>query len=158
MAEIPPAATPYGSGYAAASAATALAGFWRRFAAYIIDAVALGVVVAIIQAILSAIFGSDNSGMVVRGGLVGLVLGVLYFGYMWSRDGQTLGYMAMGLRLVRASGGSVPFTVAVLRYVVIYLSFLLCALPAIVSAFMIGMSQQKQGIHDAMVGTLVVRA
>ena len=42
------------------------------------------------------------------------------------------------------------------RYVVLYLSFVICLVPAIISAFMIGQGQQKQGIHDLAVGTLVV--
>jgi uncharacterized RDD family membrane protein YckC len=45
-----------------------------------------------------------------------------------------------------------------LRYLLIYLSFAICLIPAIISAFMIGLGQRKQGIHDLIVGTLVVRA
>ncbi len=72
---------------------TQLAGFWRRFLAYIIDAIIVGVVSGIVEAIIRAAVhasGADTTGITVRGSVVGLVLGLLYFGYMWSLNGQTL--------------------------------------------------------------------
>jgi len=139
--------------------ATNLAGFWRRFVAYIIDVILVGVIAGIVESIIAAIVRatSDVTGVSVREGVVGLIVGILYFGYLWSRNGQTLGYMALGVRLVRSSGEPVSFVLAAVRYVLIYLSFALCLIPAIVSAFMIGLSEQKQGIHDAIMGTYVVR-
>ncbi len=160
MTEQPFAATPFGPGYGAQTAAQ-LAGFWRRFLAYFIDAVLVGVVSGIIQANIGAFFHAaveDAGGTSVRAGLVGLVLGLLYFGFMWSRNGQTVGYMALGLRLVRADGQPVSFGLGLLRYLLIYLSFALCLIPAIISAFMIGLGQRKQAIHDLIAGTLVVRS
>lgn len=161
MAELPPAATPIGSGYTGSVAATQLAGFWRRFAAYIIDALIVGVSGSIVQSILAAIIGasgSDMAGTTWRGGLISLFLGLVYFGYLWARNGQSLGYMALGLRLVKTDGSPVSFGLGMFRYLVIYLSFLVCAVPALISAFMIGMSEQKQGLHDRVAGTIVVRA
>jgi len=140
--------------------ATNLAGFWRRFVAYIIDVIVVGVIAGIVESIIAAIVRastSDVTGVSVREGVVGLIVGILYFGYLWSRNGQTLGYMALGVRLVRSSGEPVSFVFAAVRYVLIYLSFALCLIPAIVSAFMIGLSEQKQGLHDAIMGTYVVR-
>ena len=160
MTESQSAATPYGPGYGA-QATTQLAGFWRRFVAYILDAIILGIVSAVVGAIIGAIAHvstGDTTGVSVRGGLVTLILGLLYFGYLWSRSGQTIGYMALGLRLVRVDGQPVTFLFGMIRYLLIYLSFAICLIPAIVSAFMIGLGQRKQAIHDLIVGTLVVRA
>lgn len=133
-----------------------LAGFWRRLVAYIIDAIVVGVISGVITAILR-VPANDVAGLSTRSGLISLIVGVLYFGYLWSRNGQSLGYMALGIRLIRTSGTPVSFGVAVVRYILIYLSFALCLIPAIISAFMIGLGSQKQAIHDAIVGTLVVR-
>jgi uncharacterized RDD family membrane protein YckC len=152
----PPAQPPYGT----ASLATGqLSGFGRRFVAYILDGLVVGVAGSIIDAIIAAIVrGSFNdTGGYARNGIVSLILGVLYFGYFWSRNGQTLGYMALGLRLVRADGAPVSFGLGAIRYVLIYLSFAVCLIPAIVSAFMVGLGSRKQAIHDMIVGTLVVR-
>lgn len=150
-------ATPYG-GYPPL-AATALSGFWRRFLAYLIDGILLGVVSGIVQSIIAAIIhaSGDFSGIELRTGLIELILGLAYFGYMWSRDGQSLGYMVMGIRLVRADGAPVTAGLAVLRFFMIYVSFALCLIPAVISAFMIGLGERKQGIHDLIAGTLVVR-
>ena len=137
-----------------------LAGFWRRLVAYIIDVIVIAVISGIIESIIGGIIRAsttDVTGISVRGGLITLIVGLVYFGYLWSRNGQSIGYMALGIRLIRTSGAPVSFGLALVRYLLIYLSFGLCAIPAIISAFMIGLGSQKQGIHDAMVGTLVVR-
>jgi uncharacterized RDD family membrane protein YckC len=160
MTEPQSAASPYGPGYGA-QATTQLAGFWRRLVAYIIDAIIVGIAAAVVEAIIGAIVhasGIDATGTGVRGGLVTLVIGLLYFGYLWSRDGQTVGYMALGMRLVRVDGQPVTFLLGMLRYLLIYLSFAICLIPAIISAFMIGLGGRKQAIHDLIAGTLVLRA
>jgi uncharacterized RDD family membrane protein YckC len=160
MTQPPSAATPFDPGYGA-QATTQLAGFGRRFVAYIIDAIIVGVTAAIVGAILGAIVtasGVDTTGTTVRSSLVSLVLGLAYFGPLWARNGQTIGYMALGLRLVRADGQPVTVFAGMLRYLLIYLSFVLCLIPAIISGFMIGMGQRKQAVHDLIMGTLVVRA
>jgi uncharacterized RDD family membrane protein YckC len=153
-------ATPFGPGYGV-QATTQLAGFWRRFVAYIIDAVIVGIAAGIVERIIAAIVNGsavDTTGVSVRGGLLSLVIGILYFGILWGRYGQTVGYMALGMRLVRADGGPVTFLLGAVRYFLIYLSFALCLIPAIISAFMIGLGGRKQAIHDLIVGTLVLRA
>jgi uncharacterized RDD family membrane protein YckC len=148
-----------GPAYPGAVAAGQLSGFWRRFGAYIIDAIIVGIASSIIQAILNAIVrGSVDNSYYARGGLISLVLGLIYFGYMWSQyNGQTLGYMALGVRLVRQDGGPISFGLAAGRYLVIYLSFLIDLIPAIISAFMIAFGSQKKAIQDYICGTLVVR-
>jgi len=159
MTQQPSAAAPYGPQYGV-QATTQYGGFWRRLGAYIIDAVIVGIATGIIEAIIAAIIrssGNDFTGFGWRGGLVGLVLGLIYFGYLWSRNGQTIGYMALGMRLVRVDGQPVSFVLGALRYLLIYLSFAICLIPAIVSAFMIGLGARKQAIHDLICGTLVVR-
>lgn len=158
MTDLPPPAQPYGY---QVQASTALAGFWRRLGAYVIDAILTGIVAGIISAILGAIMQastSDTTGAGFRGGLIGLVIYLIYFGYFWSRNGQTLGYMALGIRLVRVAGQPVSVGLALARAFLVWLSFALCLVPAIISAIMIGTGSQKQAIHDAMLGTLVVRA
>jgi uncharacterized RDD family membrane protein YckC len=154
---LPPPAPPYGY---SVQASTALSGFWRRLGAYVIDAILTGIVVGIISSILGAILRtsmSDATGFWYQGGLIGLVIYLAYFGYFWSRNGQTLGYMALGIRLVRVTGQPISVGLALARAVLVYLSFALCLVPAIISAIMIGTGSQKQAIHDSMLGTLVVR-
>ncbi|HSR24678.1 MAG TPA: RDD family protein [Candidatus Eisenbacteria bacterium] len=152
----PPAAPP---GYSTQAAAE-LAGFWRRFGAYLIDAVILAAASGIVEGIVGAIAGglTDTTSTTVRSGLIGLVLELVYFGYLWSRYGQSIGYMALGIRLIRVDGAPISVGLAALRALLVYLSFAICLIPAVISAFMIGLGRHKQAIHDVMVGTLVARS
>ncbi|HKA50242.1 MAG TPA: RDD family protein [Candidatus Dormibacteraeota bacterium] len=158
---VPPSAPSYPPSYAPGPVtAMHLAGFWRRLLAYVIDAVVIGVVSGAIVSVITTIIRAsttDYAGVGTRSGLISLIVGLLYFGYLWSRNGQSIGYMALGMRLIRTTGAPVSFGLAAGRYLLIYLSFALCLIPAIISAFMIGLGSQKQAIHDAMVGTLVIR-
>src|SRR5256885_782806 len=158
MAELPPAATPMGVGYTGPLAATELAGFGRRFAAYLIDSVIIGIAASVITLIINGIASGDTTSGFWRPGLISLFLGLVYFGFLWARSGQSVGYMAMGIRLVRADGGQVSFALGMFRYLVLYLSVVVCAVPALISAFMVGMGQRKQALQDLVAGTLVVRA
>lgn len=145
--------------YGAYSQALQYGGFWRRLLAVFIDGIILGVVVQIINGIIAAASGgmiNDGAGY-LRGSVFELILGIIYFGYMWSQYGKSLGYMALGIRLVREDGAPVSFGLAAGRWALIWLSLQLCGIPALVSAFMIGLGQQKKGIHDYIVRTLVVQ-
>jgi uncharacterized RDD family membrane protein YckC len=159
MSDPPPSTVPsYDPGYAA-HATTDLAGFWRRFAAYFIDVLLVTAAATLVHAMVNAIMQvSTDIGTVSRGWLTALIVQMAYLGYFWSRGGQSVGYMALGLRLVRADGSPVTPGIAVLRAFLVFASFWLAWIPAIVSAFMVGMGDRKQAIHDRLVGTLVVRA
>jgi uncharacterized RDD family membrane protein YckC len=151
-----------------------LSGFWRRLVALIIDQIVVGVVGGIIGFLVVLPFGgftfNNNSFQTGSGlwvGLIVFVFGLLYYGYLWSSRGQTLGYMALGMRLVRTGGGSVGFGRSVGRAAAMLItlgsgpfSFLSWGLwiVALVSAFMVGLSARKMAIHDHIVDTQVVRA
>jgi uncharacterized RDD family membrane protein YckC len=132
-----------------------LASFWRRLGAYVVDGIVIGVVWGLLMAIAAA---AQSGGVYFVLILLGIAFNFAYFGYLWSSRGQTLGYMALGLRLVRSDGTQVTLGRAIARMLLVSLSFSFGGLPALVSAFMIGMSDRKQALHDLVVDTLVVRA
>lgn len=146
-----------------------LAGFWRRLVALIIDFVVLAIVNGIVGWILGVIFGGGyvvSDGMVrasANGGgaaviyLVQIVIYLGYFGYFWSARGQSLGYMALGLRVVRSDGSPIGFGRAVARAVGLAVSFWFLWIPALISAFTVGLGSKKQALHDMVVDTQVVR-
>jgi uncharacterized RDD family membrane protein YckC len=122
----------------------ARAGFWRRFAGAIID----GIVLSIASGILRAILGTGATG-----GL-SLVLSIAYFtAFIGAERGQTLGQMALGIRVVGLdTGGSIGYGRAFLRWLV-----------SIVSAvvFLLGYlwmlwDQEKQCWHDKAANDVVV--
>ncbi|MGX7925175.1 RDD family protein [Tsuneonella sp. HG094] len=139
------------------------AGFWLRVAAYLIDTIILYVVqmVFVMTLGLSMIPAAHVLSDEVAGGLfVGLyvvmfVLGVLYFVIMESSAKQaTLGKMILGLTVTDMAGGRITFLRALGRYFAKFVSALILCIGFVMAGF----TERKQGLHDLMCGTLVVKA
>ena len=136
---------------AAAPAAVtgAKAGFWIRVVAFIIDSIIVGVINAIIAAIL-------NSSTTGRSGIQTL-LGIIYFTYFWSSSspwpGQTVGDKLLSLRVIRTDGSDLTIVQALIRYVGLFISFIVIFIGVIWVAF----DPNKQGWHDKIAGTYVVK-
>jgi len=136
---------------AAAPAAVtgAKAGFWIRVVAFIIDSIIVGVVNAIIAAIL-------NSSTTGRSGIQTL-LGIIYFTYFWSSSspwpGQTVGDKLLSLRVIRTDGSDLTIVQALIRYVGLFISFIVIFIGVIWVAF----DPNKQGWHDKIAGTYVIK-
>lgn len=130
---------------------TALAGFWVRAVAYIVD----GLVVGTVSALLSSIqvgFRAPSDQVSTVGG-VGTLIWFLYLTLFWSAGGgQTLGQRLLGLRVVRTDGGPLSFGTAAVRWIGLWVSFLVLCIGVIWVAF----DAQKQGWHDKIAGTYVV--
>ena len=122
------------------------AGFWRRFAAYFIDAVILGIV----QGILTAIF-SDNVGIAY---VLSTAINWGYFTYFeGGARGQTVGKMALSIRVLDLkTGGSIGYGRAFIRQLVRIVSGLVIALGYL---WMIW-DREKQTWHDKAAGSVVV--
>lgn len=116
-----------GAGYAAAMPMTAGEAFFRRFAAAFIDNIVVGLVacpLAFTMGIFLGLASSHGSSGTASsteavaqalGSLLELALRFLYSGFMLSARGQTLGKMALGLRVVGPDGGNPGFFRAGLR-------------------------------------------
>jgi uncharacterized RDD family membrane protein YckC len=124
------------------------AGFWIRTAAYIVDAIILGIIGAIINAVLRLDPTTGGNG-------INLVIGLIYFLYFWSTagHGQTLGMRLLNLKVVKTSGADLTYTDAVIRYVGLILSFICIFIGVIWVAF----DANKQGWHDKIASTYVVK-
>ena len=134
---------------AASFATTEKIGFLTRTLALIIDTILLAIVSAILNAI---VFGGD----VARGNGLSTLIGLGYFLYFWSSygHGQTLGNRALGIRVVKTSGSELTLTDAFIRYVGLILSFIVVFIGVIWVAF----DPNKQGWHDKIASTYVVKA
>ncbi len=122
----------------------AFGGFWVRVAAYLIDAIQLGIV----GVILSSAFGA--AGQVISG-----IIWIAYFVGLWGTTGQTIGMALLGLRVVRdADGDKISWSAAVLRFVGLLVAFACIYLGVIWVAF----DARKRGWHDIIGGTVVVRS
>ncbi len=145
------------------------AGFWKRFAAYFIDKLIIGVAATIILLPFIAMMGMTRF-MSRRGDFesMGLFVSVfflyfgaiflivvaewLYFAIMESRRGATIGKMALGIVVTDLSGQRITFGRATGRY----FSKILSGMILYVGFMMAGWTQQKQALHDILAGTLVL--
>jgi uncharacterized RDD family membrane protein YckC len=134
---------------AASFATTEKVGFLTRALALIIDIILLAIVSSILNAI---VFGGD----VVRGNGLSTLIGLAYYLYFWSSygHGQTLGSRALGIRVVKTSGSELTLVDAFIRYVGLILSFIVVFIGVIWVAF----DPNKQGWHDKIASTYVVKA
>ena len=126
------------------------AGWGTRALAILIDAVGIG----IIAGAVSAILGRDTSSTQYQG--LSVLLQAAYFTYFWSAagKGQTLGSRALNIRVVKTDGSYLDYVGAFLRYIGFVVSCAAFFLGVIWAAF----DAQKQGWHDKIAGTYVVKA
>jgi|SRR3990170_1544037 len=133
----------------AVSATSNRAGFWIRTFAYIIDGIGVGIV----SGIIASIIGDGPGGSTSTG--LNIILGLAYFAYFWSAQGggQTLGMRVLNLKVVRTDGSALTITQALIRYFGLFVSFLCLFIGVIWVAF----DADKQGWHDKIAGTYVIR-
>ena len=122
----------------------ARAGFWRRFAGAFID----GIVVGIASGILKAIAGTG------AGTGLGILIGAAYFtAFIGAERGQTLGQMALGIRVVGLdTGGSIGYVRALIRWVVSLIS----AAVILLGYLWMLWDKEKQCWHDKAANDVVV--
>jgi len=121
-----------------------------RALAIIIDAIGVGIVAGAVSSIL----GGGLAGTQYQG--LSTLLQAAYFTYFWSAagKGQTLGSRALNIRVVKTDGSYLDYVGAFLRYVGFFISCVVFLIGVIWAAF----DAQKQGWHDKIAGTYVVKA
>ena len=138
------------------------AGFWWRFLAYLIDAVISACVFFPLGLILGVVIvasGEEPSSppmIAARLGLNGVSLLVtwLYYALCESSSWQgTVGKKVVGLRVTDLNGNRISFGKATGRHFGKIVSALILGIGFIMIAF----TEQKQGLHDIMAGTLVLK-
>jgi uncharacterized RDD family membrane protein YckC len=149
-----------------------LASWGSRVGAALIDGLIItvpGIILLVVLGIGAA--GSDSNGGTTAfvGGFlltlfVFLIVALLYAPVMMSRtNGQTVGKMATGIRVIRANGGPMTFGFAALREIVVK-----GLLIGTVSSFTLGLStlldalwplwdDENRALHDMVVNTRVVK-
>ena len=82
-----------------------------------------------------------------------LVFAGVYTTVLHTMDGQTIGKMLMGARVVGADGAPLPLGAALLRYVAYFVS----AAPLAMGFIMAGLRRDKRALHDLIAGSRVDR-
>jgi uncharacterized RDD family membrane protein YckC len=132
------------------------AGFWIRVGAALIDTLVLMIITV---PLLTMIYGADYwlSTSAVQGIwdlLLSYVLPAVAIILFWTYKSATPGKMALRLKVVDATtGGAVPTG----RLVVRYCGYFVSMIPLFLGFIWVGIDRKKQGWHDKMAGTVVVR-
>ena len=145
-----------------AAAALPKAGFWIRLVAALVDSLlvtavqfVLGLIFVFTVAALSHPLGRE--GEFVTGGiswLFGTVLATAYYVFFTGYCGQTPGKMAVRVRVIRTDGEPIGYGKAFLRET---LGKFLSALILGIGYLMIAFDAQKQGLHDKIADSYVIK-
>ena len=131
------------------------AGFWIRVAAALIDSVLLSVVIAVP---LTLIYGSNYwvSEELIAGfwDVVFYIVPIVLTVWFWVKYLGTPGKMLLKLRVIDANTGE---AISTAKGVGRYLGYYVSAIPLLLGFIWVAFDKKKQGLHDKLAGTLVVR-
>ncbi len=129
-------------------------GFWARVGAAIIDSILMAIVLVPIARILGIGYDwdeLDSPANIVMNGVLPAIAVILFWVYRQATPGK----MVIGAKIVDAKTGGKPSTGQFIgRYLSYYLSSIVFALGFI----WVGFDDRKQGWHDKLAGTVVVRS
>ncbi len=123
------------------------AGFWERMGAAFLDMVVVGLITMIAHRPLGFLLSF------LDGPPVFFIVALVYFTGLWAWKGTTIGGVVLKLHVVRHDGGPLTFLVALVRGLAAAFS----AVVFFLGFFWIGWDREKQGWHDKIAGTVVVR-
>jgi uncharacterized RDD family membrane protein YckC len=131
-------------------------GFWPRVGASIIDTILIGI---IIWPTLTALYGESYwlDEAYVKGPadfLLSYVFPAIAVIIFWVARQATPGKMAISAKIVDAKTGLKPST---RQYIVRYLGYYFSLLPLFLGILWVAFDSRKQGWHDKLAGTVVVR-
>lgn len=132
------------------------AGFWSRVGATLIDTI---IVLIITVPLLLAIYGTsywENESFIAGPAdfLISYVLPAVAVILLWMKLSATPGKMAIGATIVDAQTGGKPTTS---QFVIRYLGYFVSTIPLLLGYIWVGFDARKQGWHDKMAGTVVVK-
>lgn len=134
------------------------AGFVSRFVAFAVDQGTITGVFAIVLATVSfaaSVLTGESIHWSKSDFWVSLAFAgwqFLYFAYSWAASGKTFGMAVFGVRVVRPDGTAASWRQAVVRALVLPLSFLLFGLGYL--GILVG--DKRRALHDVIAGTAVV--
>lgn len=132
------------------------AGFWIRVGAAIIDSVLIAM---IIVPILVAIFGDDyrRAELFMQGfwGVIfSYVLPAIAVIVFWIFKSATPGKMVTKITIVDSNTGGKPSTA---QFIGRYCGYYISILPLFLGIIWVGIDKRKQGWHDKLAGTVVIK-
>ena len=132
------------------------AGFWIRAVATLIDWLFFAAVAALVRVgVTSWVEAWDGNPTVASAVITAFIIyfWAAYYVVLHGATGQTLGKMAVGVRVVTLEGGEISYGIAFVRWVGYFLS----TLTLMLGYLMAGVRADKRALHDLVAGTRVVR-
>ncbi|MDZ4185101.1 MAG: RDD family protein [Desulfuromonadales bacterium] len=137
------------------------AGFWIRAAAAFVDSLISGALQGIILFLFAGLlslllhgYDSDSMVMVALAWLLGSSVAAVYYVYFTAFGGQTPGKMALRIKVVRTDNTALTLGRAFYREIIgKFVSGIILGIGYLMIAF----DAKKQGLHDRMAETYVVR-
>ena len=121
-----------------------VAGFWIRFLASFID----GIILFIIGWIIAWVIGISQVGTYIN-----WLICIAYTIGFWTWRGQTPGKMIVGIKIIKTDESPIGFATAILRYI----GYVISTIILFIGYFMIAWDSKKQGLHDKIAGTYVIK-
>jgi uncharacterized RDD family membrane protein YckC len=151
------------------------AGFWRRLAAYLIDYIFISVLASVLFEIALSFFPGMETQFGSSGGSVeqqvqllldfissplywasvggSFLLEMAYFTVSVGWKAKTVGMLMLGMKVVRTDGHRVGYGRAFARWC----GYIICWMTVGVGFLLIAFNRDKQGLHDMIVDTTVIR-
>ncbi len=129
------------------------AGFWLRAWAFLIDGFLIGLITTTFSSVIFG-FAYIASTDLLMDFLLSALLPAAYAILFWIFKGATPGKMAISAKIVDVSTGEHASTP---RYIARYVGYLISILPLGLGFIWIAFDRRKQGWHDKLSGTVVVR-
>lgn len=139
--------------------ATRFGGFWIRVGAYFIDFVVMLIPNMLLSFLIRSMNPADNeieqAVIEAMSFILSQIVWWVYYAVLHSSKWQaSVGKMAVGLKVVDEKGNRISFGRATGRYFALYLSTLILG----IGCMMVGWTKKKQGLHDIIAGTYVIKS
>lgn len=132
------------------------AGFWVRFGAWVIDQLLLGIAGSVVLLAFWGLPSRDGLGALpavsLDQWLASFCVEAAYWTFTIGRWGKSVGKALLQIKVVRADGGRVSYSLALGRY----LAFLVSWLTLGIGFVMIAVHPRKRALHDLIAGTRVI--
>jgi uncharacterized RDD family membrane protein YckC len=134
------------------------AGFWRRFAAMIYDFLIAGFFISLIIIIIELSISKGEEvpiGSPLANVLTSFwfILSFLYFGWFWTRTGQTIGMKVWKIQAVTNDETIMNWLQALLRYIMAIFSWAIFGL----GFLLIFVDKQNKALHDHLSKSKIIK-
>src|SRR5262245_17832811 len=132
-------------------------GFWARVGASIIDTILMGIILVPVARVfgiggdLESAFQLDSPANIMVNGVLPAIAVILF----WMYRQATPGKMLIGAKIVDEQPLGTPSTGQLMRR---YFAYYLSTIVLLLGFFWVGWDARKQGWHDKLAGTLVIRS